>query len=163
MLSKLIIAKITSPLGLKGEVSFFYYSKEKHLKDIKKIYIDETEYGIESIRYKRENPIVKLKGIDNRNDAESLKNKIVYIEESELPELNEDEYYDKDLIGCNVIFENQIEEGVLADILHYYPNDIFEIKINNKKILIPFRKKFIKEINIEKKKIVIIVGDDYLK
>jgi 16S rRNA processing protein RimM len=162
-LSKLIIAKITSPLGLKGEVSFFYYSKEKHLKDIKKIYIDETEYGIESIRYKRENPIVKLKGIDNRNDAESLKNKIVYIEESELPELNEDEYYDKDLIGCNVIFENQIEEGVLADILHYYPNDIFEIKINNKKILIPFRKKFIKEINIEKKKIVIIVGDDYLK
>ncbi|MDR2458159.1 MAG: ribosome maturation factor RimM [Clostridiales Family XIII bacterium] len=162
-MSKLIIAKITSPLGLKGEVSFFYYSKEKHLKDIKKIYIDETEYGIESIRYKRENPIVKLKGIDNRNDAESLKNKIVYIEESELPELNEDEYYDKDLIGCNVIFENQIEEGVLADILHYYPNDIFEIKINNKKILIPFRKKFIKEINIEKKKIVIIVGDDYLK
>ncbi len=49
--------------------------------------------------------ILKLSGVDDRNAAEAMKNKDIFITEDDLLELPEDTFYIRDLIGLSVIDE----------------------------------------------------------
>ena len=79
---------------------------------------------------------------------------MVYIEADELPELPEDEYYHHELIGLQVEDESGQELGVLEQVLVTGANDVYVVvKNSGKEIMIPAVAEFIKNINIDVKKI----------
>ena len=109
-MEKIKIGKIVNAVALRGEVKVYHYSDYKErFEELDKILVERRgkyeEYEIEGVRYQKEMVILKLKGINDRNEAEALKERDLYITEEDLRELPEDTFYVKDLIGCRVINE----------------------------------------------------------
>mgnify|MGYP000629382380 CR=1 FL=1 len=137
-------------------------NKDNLLSLIRLITNKLEEYEIEGVRYQKEMVILKLKGINDRNEAEALKERDLYITEEDLRELPEDTFYVKDLIGCRVINEENGDEiGRIKDVLQNSAQDIYQIELKNgKEALIPVVGEFVREVNIEEKyvKIHLIPG-----
>ena len=53
------------------------------------IRLEDDEYRIEKVRFQKNMVILKLAGISDRNAAEALRNRFVYMEEEDLEELGE--------------------------------------------------------------------------
>ena len=97
--------------------------------------------------------MLKLKECDSRNDAEALVGKKIYMTEKDLLELSEDEFYVRDLIGMEVEDGGEII-GKVKDVLTDRPQDLYVVELSDdRNIMIPAVKEFIKEIDTENKKI----------
>lgn len=145
------IGKIVSPHGIKGQIKVYNYSRRDRFEDISEITIDKETFNIESITSVKNMVILKIQGIDDRNSAEALRGKDVFMDEKYLDELKEDEYLIRDLIGLDVFRDESSSIGKVIDVLQYGPSDTYEIKMNNGKMAyIPAVKEFIKDVDLEK-------------
>ena len=174
-MEKIKIGKIVNAVALRGEVKVYHYSDYKErFEELDEILVERNgakrhameRYPIEGVRYQKDMAILKLKGVNDRNAAEALKDCDVYITEADLRELPEDTFYVRDLIGCRVInegseSENAEEIGTITDVLQNSAQDIYQIKTKSgKEVLIPAVGEFVKEINIGEKtvKVSLIPG-----
>ena len=160
-MEKIKIGRIVNAVALRGEVKIYNYSgyRERY-EELDRIIIENEEYEIEKVRYQQEMVILKLSGIDNRNAAEAMKNKDVYITEEDLEELPDDTFYIRDLIGLEVI-DDSGRIGVIKDVLQPSSQDVYVIQTDkNQDLMIPAVKEFVKEVNLEEKyiKVSLIEG-----
>ena len=89
-MERILIGKTASAVGLKGEIKINSYSTaENRYENLEKIFIGGKEMHIESVRYNKGLPILKLKEINDRNAAEAIRNLNVEMDAAELPELEE--------------------------------------------------------------------------
>lgn len=144
------VGKITGTIGLRGEIKIFHLADEPAvLKACSFLIIDGQKYNIKNIRYKKKIPIIRLEGIDNIDMAEAMKGKEIYMDPNQLPELPDDSYYIKDLVGLNVVsVEDGRHIGVIIDVILGAAQDVYEIEDENgKKILIPAVSDFIIDVD----------------
>lgn len=148
-MEKYNIGKIVNAAGLKGEVKVYNYSDSKErFAELDNIYVEEKNFSINKVRYMKEMVILKLEGIDDRNAAESLKNKNLYINEEMLRVLPEDTYYVKDLVGLRAVTPEGELLGTVTDVIQNSSQDLYEIELESKKrILVPAVEEFILDIN----------------
>lgn len=158
------IGKIVSVTGLRGEVKACSYAQKKERFDnIICLNVDDEEYEIESVRHKKNTVILKLSGINDRNAAESLKNKDIYIKEEDLEELPSDTYYVKDLIGLDAVCDDGARIGAITNILQNTQQDVYEIKKEDgNTALIPAVPEFLKDIDLENGVVVFSVIEGLL-
>jgi len=160
MLEYFKIGQIVKVQGLKGEMRVYPLTDYKErFEEIDWVYISDdtkTKYEIEKVRYKGNVVILKIKGIDTINDAEKLIKKYLKIPRENARELEDDEYFISDLIGIKAYTVDGEYVGVLNDVLQTGANDVYLIKNDeNKEILIPAIKKFVPELSIKDKKMII--------
>ncbi len=147
--------KIINTHGLRGEVKVIAWTDyPEDFEDIEYVYVKskagDEKLHISSVKYQKNNLIVKFAEIKDINEAEKYKNRILYVEREMLGELPEGVYYIADLIGLRVIDENDEEIGVIADVINTGANDIYDVKREGKKnILIPVIDDVVKEIDLE--------------
>ena len=156
-MEKIKIGKIVNTVGLKGEVKVYNYSDSIEIYEtIESIYVEDRLTVIENVRAQKNMVILKLEGADDRNAAEELRGKELYITEDDLPELPEGQYYVRDLIGMSVTEEDGNLLGHVTDVLQNTAQDIFEVESENgKKLLIPKVDQFVLDIDAEKREITI--------
>jgi 16S rRNA processing protein RimM len=152
-MDKINIGKIVNVVGLKGEVKIFNFSSSKErYEKLRSIYIEDQKYEIEKVRYNKNTVILKLFDTNDRTSAEVLKDKNIFISESDLAKLPEGEYYVRDMIGMTVICDDETAIGTLKDVLQNKGHDLYEIEMQDgKMILVPAVEEFILNIDIEKK------------
>jgi len=150
-MEKIKIGRIVNAVALRGEVKVYNYSgyKERY-EELSRIIVEDKEFEIEKVRYQQHMVILKLAGVNDRNAAEAMKNKDVYITEDDLLELPEDTFYIRDLIGLSVIDETTGETiGKLKDVLQPSAQDIYVVKRKEgSDVLIPVVSEFVKEVNV---------------
>lgn len=156
-MEKIKIGKIVNTVGLKGEVKVCNYSDSIEIYEtIESIYVEDRLTVIENVRAQKNMVILKLEGADDRNAAEALRGKELYITEDDLPELPEGQYYVRDLIGMSVTEEDGNMLGHVTDVLQNTAQDIFEVESENgKKLLIPKVDQFVLDIDAEKREITV--------
>lgn len=156
-MEKIKIGKIVNTVGLKGEVKVYNYSDSIEIYEtIESIYVEDRLTVIENVRAQKNMVILKLEGADDRNAAEALRGKELYITEDDLPELPEGQYYVRDLIGMSVTEEDGNMLGHVTDVLQNTAQDIFEVESENgKKLLIPKVDQFVLDIDAEKREITV--------
>lgn len=151
-----LIGKIVNTHGIKGELrllSNFKY-KDRVFLENRRIYIGEekVEAIINSYRYHKIFEMITLKGYNNINEVLKYLNKEVFVKRNDLS-LNTNDYLDEDLVNLSVIFNNQ-EVGHVVAVRQINPkNKIIEALINDKITLIPYHNDFIKNVDLENKKI----------
>ena len=97
-------------------------------------------------------------GIDTIEEAEKFKNLQIKIDSDNIGELEENEFYFHEIIGCEVFEENNKSLGEVAEILTPGANDVWVIKAENgKEILIPYIEDVVKKIDVANKRIDIEV------
>ncbi len=80
--------------------------------------------------------IIKLKGVDDRDAANLLTNCEIVVDSSQLPQLEEGDYYWKDLMGCQVVTTEGYDLGKVVDMMETGSNDVLVIKANLKDALV---------------------------
>ena len=152
-MEKIKIGKIVNAVALKGEVKVYHYSDYKErFEELERILVEQKKetkpYEIEHVRYQKNMVILKLKGVNDRNGAESD----IYIAEEDLRVLPSDTYYIRDLLGCEVIDEEKGNIGMITDVLQNPAQDIYQIQTGNgKQVFIPAVADFVKDVNIQEK------------
>jgi len=106
--------------------------------------------------------IVKVGGIDDRDNAQALVGSEILINESTLPELSQGDYYWRDLIGMAVVTTKGYDLGVVSDMLETGANDVLVVKANlndgfsKKERLIPYLlEQVVESVSIEDKQICV--------
>ena len=143
------IGKIVNTHGIKGELrilSSFKY-KEEIFKVGNFLYIDNNKYQIKTYRKHKNYDMVTLNDFNNINEVLFLKEKQVYSLREYVKEV-----LPEDLIGYEIIKDDK-KQGKVKYIMQNKVQDIL-VTDTNKKII--FIKEFIKNIDNNKK--VIIVG-----
>ena len=142
----IIVGKILTTHGIKGwftigsytsnpEDIFKYNLKVIMNNKLKKLMV--TEYNLMPKKI-----IMKVEDVDAIESCNEYMNLDLYTLIDELPEVENNEYYWHDLIGCIVFNEDNISLGVANSLFTSGDTDILVIKneSSQKEILIPFLK-----------------------
>ena len=160
----IIIGKITSTQGNKGEVKVMSLTEEiGRFENLKKIYINKNIFEISKSRAVRNNVILKLVEINKIEEAKNIVGHFVEINKNEAIKLPMDSYFLHEIIGLDVYLENNEYLGMIKDIIKTGSNDVYIVKNKEgKEILIPAIKQVVKMIDMDKKKMVIHCIDGLL-
>ncbi len=159
------IAIITSVHGIKGAVKVKAYTEDPYsLKQYSPLYTKDcnNSYDINILSVNKDNLIISIKDITDRNMAEKLKGVELYTKRSNLPKIEENEFYYADLVG--LVVKSAKDDNIIGKILaihNFGAGDILEIGLEKQKDsqLLPFNDNTVPEINITKGYISIIFPD----
>lgn len=157
MVDLLKVGQIVNVQGIHGELRVYPLTDYKErFEELEWVYMNqnkEEKFYIENVKYKNNLVLLKLKGINDRNKAESYREKYLTIDKENARELPEDTYFIVDLIGLKVYSTDDVFIGTIKDVIQSTGQDLYEIidaKNSKKTILIPVVGDFIKEVSIEK-------------
>ncbi|MFI3246196.1 MAG: ribosome maturation factor RimM [Ferrimonas sp.] len=104
--------------------------------------------------------VCRLDGIEDRNAAERLTHAEISIRAEQLNELPEEEFYWRDLIGCDVVNTQGYNMGTVTGLLETGSNDVLEVKAKSndafgkRERLIPFvTSQFVLSVDLAAKQI----------
>ena len=93
---------------------------------------------------------LKFKGIEDRNNAETLKGALIAISRKNLPPLEENEYYWYDLVGLEVVNRRRENFGRVKSLLPAGAHDVLVLEggREKKELLIPFVSLYVDEVDV---------------
>lgn len=163
---KITIAKILTAHGVRGFVKLRVFLEEP--ADISSYDPIRDDKG-KAYKIKLKNPVkgdwvAEIEGITDRNDAEKLRGMELYISRDQLPEIEEDELYIEDLIGCAAIDKIGTVLGEVVDFQNFGAGDLIEIKpaSGGKTYYLPMIEPYVGEINTEKRTIIIEPAEEFM-
>lgn len=163
MQKRLEIGQIVNTFGIKGEVKVTPFTDDiNRFDDLKKVYVKTRKeaklYEVEKVRYHKNMVLLKLKGIENSEQAELLKNAYLEIDREDAIPLEEGQYFIVDLIGLDVYTDEGKLLGKVEDIYNAGANDIYVVKDElGKQILLPGIEEVIKEVKLDDRIIVHLI------
>ncbi len=155
------ISQIVNTFGVKGMVKVNPFTDDiTRFDKLKKVYICKKasmeEVEIEEVKYHKNMVLLKIKGINDMNQAEKCKGLYLKIHRKDAIKLPKDTYFIADLLGLEVYTDEGVLLGKVDDIYNTGSNDIYVVKDDlGKQILLPGTKEVLKEISLEKEKIVV--------
>jgi len=150
--------KIVNTHALRGEVRIFPYCDDaEFLCEFDTLYINGEPKEVVSARVHKGQALLKFEGINDINTAQTLVGSIVFIDKNDI-ELEEGRYFIEDLKGCEVFDIDSGEcYGKVTNIIQTGANDVFEVTLDGKTVLVPKIDDVVKDIDIDNKRIVINV------
>lgn len=158
------VGKIVNTHGIRGEariISKTDFADERY-KPGSKLYLfmpdakTPLELTVKAHRKHKNFDLLTFEGYENINHVEKMKGGILKITEEQLTELEENEFYYHEIIGCTVVTQTGEEIGTVKEILSPGANDVWVVnRKGGKEALIPYIEDVVKKIDIENKKIEI--------
>lgn len=157
--------KIVGFHGLQGEVKVRPVpNKPEILASVQRVrskaskHVPSFELEIDTSYFDKRMYFLSFVGYPDRTSVEILGGAELYTWEDQLEELEEEEFWVKDLVGMTVLKESGEEIGKVVDII-YSGNDILEVRRPDdppgKTILIPFVKDLVPTVNMGEKRILV--------
>lgn len=139
--------QIVSTHGVQGEVKILpWCDGPEFLKAFSTFYIDGTAYDVVQSRIHKNMLLCKLRGVEDMNAAQAMKNKVVSIDRDSA-EIPEGRVFIADLIGLPVYADGQ-EIGVLKDVYTGPANDVYIVK-GQREYMIPAVSEFLEEVSLD--------------
>ena len=157
-MEKLLVGKIVKPQGLDGTVKIKIYTDTfARFKKVNKVLVnEETSYkNFKFIRGFSDFVYAKIEGINNRTDAENARNTSLYIYKQDMYSLDEDEYFVNDLVGMQVLDENNNLLGVIKEVEQYGASDILVIQTLDGEVSVPFIDALVIDIHVKEKTFIV--------
>jgi 16S rRNA processing protein RimM len=160
-----MIGKVVSTQGNKGEVKILPLTDSiDRFKKLATVFLrdknSKTILNIEKIRIKKDTVILKLKNIENIEEAKMIVGSFLEVERKNAVKLPKDTYFIFEVIGLKVYTENNIFLGKVENVISTGSNDVYIVKGENKKeLFIPAIREVVKNVNLEKKRITIKMVD----
>lgn len=175
-----LIGVIGKPHGIKGEINVMLATD--YPNTILKGSILFMDYDltipieVNNIRQKklkgRDVSVIKFAGIDDRNEAQRFKGKNLYRSGSEVPTLEDGQFWIDDLIGCRVLLKDGSTIGKVHDVDVLPSNQNLAVLIENTAtsvlgmvgniLYVPLIEDYIENIDISGKKIILKKIPEYI-
>ena len=165
MSNPIIIGTFGKTFGVWGWIKInSLTSPKRNILDFKPWLIQKNnsweEIHFEDSRERPDNIIVKLPNCNSPEEAQNFTNVKIAIWQKQLPKLQANEYYWTDLIGLKVINLQEVELGVVQDLMATGANDVL-IVIGDRKRLIPYISNIILNVDLAEKIIRIDWEQDF--
>ncbi|WP_340200793.1 ribosome maturation factor RimM [Ascidiimonas sp. W6] len=98
---------------------------------------------------------LRLEDVNTEEDANALLKKDLYLPLHLLPKLSGNKFYYHEVIGFTIEDENYGVFGIIKSINDSTAQALFEVKKDDKEILIPMNDEFIVKIDRENKKVIV--------
>ncbi|ABL99097.1 ribosome maturation factor RimM [Shewanella amazonensis] len=168
-----VVGKIGSTYGVKGWMKITAYTDSvEGIFDYSPWFLKEhgewREVKVSQWRFHGKAVVAELEGVSNREQAQMLTNCEIGILAEQMPELPEDEFYWRDLIGCEVLNTKGYNLGKVDQILETGSNDVLMVKANAKDAfgkterMIPYLPdQFVLEVKLSEKQIIVDWDPDF--
>ncbi|MFE5319626.1 ribosome maturation factor RimM [Paenibacillus sp. NPDC056579] len=165
------VGKIVNTHGIRGELKIVPhtdFADERFAKGSKLVFFDpqkETRLAVtvQSAREHKKMFIVKFQSFDHINDVEKYKGWLLKVEEQYLGDLEDDEFYYHEIIGCKVITDEGEELGTISEILSPGANDVWVVeRESGKPVLIPYIDDVVLEVDVEEKRVKVSLMEGLL-
>ncbi len=155
---QILLGRIIGPHGLKGEVKIKSFTTDP---------LDIASYGpvatgdgrlfrLTNARLQGDLVIAGIKGVADRTLAETLKGLELKIDRDDLPETDDGEYYEADLVGLPVFDEGGDKVGEALGCQNFGAGELLEIKrTTGARAFVPFANSMVPKVDIEAGKIVL--------
>ncbi|GGJ90975.1 ribosome maturation factor RimM [Pseudomonas matsuisoli] len=154
----IVIGKIVSVHGVRGEVKVYSFTDPlDNLLDYRRWTLtrDSEIKQVELVRGRLQNNVLvaKLRGLDDREVARTYAGFEIRVPRSELPELNDGEFYWHQLIGLRVIDQAGQFLGRLDHLLETGANDVIVVKpvegsLDDRERLLPYTEQCVQAIDL---------------
>ena len=156
---KLLVGKINGFFGLQGWVKLLSFTEPR-----KNILTYHPWYFLEDGQYKevevtngREQSktiVAHIKNVDNRDQSQKFIGQDIYIDKEQLPQLKPGEYYWYEMIGFEVVNQNNEKLGIVDYFVETGSNNVLVTK-GKKEHWIPYIEPFLISTNPETKQITV--------
>lgn len=151
---RLVVGTLGRAVGLKGEIEVRVISDDPSRFSAGSPL--ELEDGrvltVRSLRAHRDRRVVAFDEIGDRTTAEAMRGRTLYVARGVVRKLDDDEFWDFDLIGCIVTWgEEQI--GEVADVLHGGGGDLLLIKGASGEHLVPLVRDFVQHVDVRGRRV----------
>jgi len=155
------VGKIVGCFGIKGYVKVQSFTRlNERYHNLRKVMIgvsaeESTEWMVEAAKPGRSNILVKLQGMNDRSSAEKVIGLIVFVDEPDVQPLHDGSYFIHEIIGCSVYSPDGVPWGVIEDVYRTPAQDLWVIRYRGTLHMIPAVKEFVKNVDVQNKKIII--------
>ena len=161
--NRIVIGKLGAPHGIRGELRVIPLTDfPERFENLKQVYVEDALLDIESVKYHKQFVIIKFKQCPVREEAARLTGRLIYIDKKDAVPLEEGEYYTFDIIGLEVFDVDGNTLGNVTEVLKTGSNDVYVVsqKGQAKQLLVPALKAVVKEIDIEKGRMVVDMPEE---
>lgn len=151
------IARIAKPRGLRGELVADVLTDFPERFDGLETVIavlpthERIDLKIENAWFQKGRIVLKFEGYDSIESAEALRSAEICVAESEAVELEDDEFFDWELIDCQVETVDGDSVGKVREVMRTGGTEVLVIENQEKEFLIPFAETICVEVDVEKK------------
>ncbi|CDF82453.1 ribosome maturation factor RimM [Pseudomonas sp. QL9] len=155
----IVLGKIVSVHGIRGEVKVYSFTDPlDNLLDYRRWTLkrgtEVRQAELVSGRVQGNVLVAKLKGLDDREVARTYADFEILVPRSELPELDDGEYYWSQLEGLKVIDLNGQLFGILDHMLETGANDVMVVKpcagsLDDRERLLPYTDQCVQSVDLE--------------
>ena len=159
------LAVLARVWGRRGELfAVSLSSGSERFKDLREVYLfgapgapgEERPVELESVWDHRGGLIFKFRGFDSIDDAQLLQRAEVRIPREARRQIPADEYFQSDLVGCEVVERSSGERlGVVKACQEYGGPLLLEVEREGEPLLIPFARAICVEIDVAGRRIVV--------
>jgi len=157
------VGLIGSARGLKGDLRVKSFTADaKALVSYGRLTdkTGERTFELKVVGQHKDQMVVHIKGVDDRNAAEALNGQELYIERGLLPETDEDEFYFSDLHGLDAELPDGTPFGQVVLVEDFGGGPFLEVKTTgygsgHGNVLVPFTKAAVPEVDIAGRRVVI--------
>jgi 16S rRNA processing protein RimM len=155
------IGRISKPIGTRGRMKIFPLTDDNlRFAGLKSVWIgnntkEAERRNINLVQADARQVVVDLEGIQTPEEVNKLKDRYLFIPKEQAVELQAGTYFIDDVIGCEVITEENERIGIVSDLLALPANDMWIVRNGSKEFLIPAVKSIIRKVDVKMKRITI--------
>jgi len=162
------IGKLVAAFGLQGELILKHsLGKKTSLKGLQAIFIEDRKesflpWFIESVKIKTAEEIyLKLEGVNTREDAIKLVQKMVWIPEPDFKKFSV-KTSPVNLLGFTVIDQGK-KLGEILELIEQPHQLLCRIEINTKEVLIPLNESTLQKVDKKNRQVLVSLPDGLLE
>jgi 16S rRNA processing protein RimM len=154
----LVVGQVVGAHGVRGEIKVAILTQEpERFGRLSRVWLgrdnqEPVPWPLEGYRLHRGRALLKLAGCDDRNMAQSLRDYLVLIPLEEAIPLQEDEYYEHQIVGLVVWTASGERLGEIEEILYTGANEVYVVRAEDparKEILVPAIDEVVREIDLD--------------
>ena len=160
------IGLFIGPHGIKGEVKVKSFTEiPENLFVYEEFFLGNQTKPIKLklVRKIKQNLICIVEDIKTRNEAEKFKSLILYVRRDNLPSLNDDEFYQRDLLDFQVYNLERHNLGFVTSFNDFGGGLLVEVEKNKKRFYLPIGKPFLKDINYKDKEVILNIDPGFIE
>ena len=160
------IGLFIGPHGIKGEIKVKSFTEiPENLFVYEEFFLGNQTKPIKLklVRKVKQNLICIVEDIKTRNEAEKFKNLTLYVKRDNLPLLNDDEFYQRDLLNFDVYNLERHNLGFVTSFNDFGGGLLVEVEKNKKRFYLPIGKPFLKDINYKDKEVILNIDLGFIE
>ena len=162
---RILLGEITGVHGIRGDVLVRAHTADPEAIADYGPLSDEAGAAPLTLKVLRQTPkgaiIARVKGISDRNGAEALKGRKLYVARDAMPEPSEDEFYHADLIGLAAVDAAGVALGEVVAVQNFGAGDLLEIRMSGTKRteLVAFTKAVVPGIDFLARRLTVVMPE----